>query len=202
MYITVHRTEDNSPSIIVVMSRKRKVTELGLSIINTSAESLRPKDVKSYYLMKSEPDEFSIDALCTLPNCTSGWEGVRNYQARNNLSLMKVGDLAFFYHSNAKSETGIVGIVQIVREAYIDRTATDSSHKYFDSRASKNNTWVSVDVKLVEKFSRPLLVPDLKKESARSDSTLSNMQLIKNTRLSVQKVSPEEWQCVLDMIKS
>jgi len=144
--------------------------------------------------MKSEPDVFSLTDLENSPLQTSLWDGVRNYQARNILNSMRVGDQAFFYHSNAKKETGIVGIVEITRSGYPDPTASDPASKYFDekTRDGGDNKWISVDVTLRKKFTRPVHLPTLKACAA-----LTEMQLFKQSRLSVSAVTETEWETVL-----
>ena len=113
---------------------------------------------RKYWLMKSEPNVYSIDQL--RKEGTSCWEGVRNYQARNFMrDDMKEGDLVFFYHSNAKP-TGIVGLAQVVKEAYPDHFAWDKNSKYFDEKSSPDNPrWFMVDVGFVEKWKEPITLP-------------------------------------------
>lgn len=147
------------------------------------------------FLMKSEPDVFSIDDLITSKDSTNIWDGVRNYQARNIIREMNVGDLAFFYHSNAKQETGIYGIVEITRSNYPDPTAVDPSHKYYDPKCKVDNKWSSVDVRIKEKFSKPILLSELKKESR-----LTAMELFRNGRLSVQHIRPEEAEVIAGFV--
>lgn len=151
---------------------------------------------KRYWLMKSEPDEFGIDDLASRENQTTYWEGVRNYQARNFMrDEMKVGDKVFFYHSNAKP-LAIVGIMEVASEAYPDPSQFDPNSKYFDEKATEEKPrWFLVDVKLVEKFDKPVLRDDVKKEE-----TLSDMMLIaKGSRLSIQPVTEYQWEKVLEM---
>ena len=129
----------------------------------------------SYWLMKSEPDVFSVDDLRR--KGVAGWDGVRNYQARNNLRAMRKGDLAFFYHSNA-APPAIVGLMEIVKEAYPDPTANRPG-------------WDQVDVRFVKAFSQPLSLADIK-----SNPALKDMVLVKNSRLSVQPVTAAEWKTI------
>jgi len=149
-----------------------------------------------YWLFKSEPVAFSIDDLAKSPRQTTCWEGVRNYQARNFLRSMKVGDLGFFYHSNA-DPPAIVGIIKIVKAAYPDNFAFDSRSQYFDPRSAPDSPrWFLVDVRLVRKFSQALPL-----EQLRSIKGLEKMEVLrKGSRLSVQPVRPEEWQRVLQLI--
>lgn len=127
----------------------------------------------AYWLMKSEPDVFSVDDLRI--KGVAGWDGVRNYQARNNLRAMKRGDLAFFYHSRA-TPPAIAGVMEIVRESYPDPTAAQPA-------------WLQVDVRFVSAFPVPLTLPEIK-----TIPGLESMVLLNNTRLSVQPIRPEEWQ--------
>jgi predicted RNA-binding protein with PUA-like domain len=152
------------------------------------------KEEKNYWLMKSEPDVFSIDDLEKAPGQTTHWDGVRNYQARNSMrDTMKVGDRLFFYHSNAEP-SGIAGIAEIVKAGYPDFTAFDKKDVHFDPKSDKANpTWYMVDVKFVESFARILSLEDL-----RGIAALKNMVLLqKGSRLSVQPVTLSEWQAVI-----
>ena len=149
----------------------------------------------SYWLMKSEPESFSIDRLARAPRKTTCWDGVRNYQARNMLrDEMKRGDLAFFYHSNCELP-GVVGIVEIVREGYPDHTAFDPEDHHFDPQSDPQNPrWFMVDVKLVRKFSRVVSLRELKEHA---DNELSGFRLLaKGNRLSVMPVSATHWKFV------
>lgn len=146
----------------------------------------------NHWLIKSEPDVFSIHDLARARGRTTGWEGVRNYQARNLLRSMKKGDLAIFYHSNA-APPAAVGIVTVVREAYPDASAWDSKSGYHDPKAGPDNpVWSMVDVKLVEVFPRPLPLDTL-----RGVPALAHMELLRRgSRLSVQPVTAAEFRAV------
>lgn len=149
-----------------------------------------------YWLMKSEPDTFSIDDLASQPKKTDHWDGIRNYQARNFMrDDMSKGDLAFFYHSNCE-EPGIVGIMEIVRTAYPDHTAFDPESKYFDPKSDPDNPrWLMVDVRYRRKLRRPVSLATLK-----ADPELSEMRVCqKGSRLSIMPVSADEWNAVLAM---
>ncbi len=135
--------------------------------------------VRRYWLIKSEIDKYSWDQLCT--DKSTFWDGIRNYQARNNLRLMRKEDLAFFYHSNVGKE--IVGIAKVIKESYQDPT-TD------------NPNWVVVDVTAVKSLPQPVTLAQVKE-----NSKLSEMQLVKNSRLSVQIVQPAEWDEIIKMSK-
>lgn len=144
-----------------------------------------------YWLMKSEPSTFGINDLARAKNRTTGWDGVRNYQARNFLREMKQGDLAFFYHSSCP-EPGIVGIVSIVREAYPDRTAFDPKDDHYDPKSDpKNPRWYAVDVKLEQKFDEVVTLEALR---AHETGKLKGMVLLRRgNRLSVTPVTKAEW---------
>ena len=129
-----------------------------------------------YWLLKSEPDVFSWDDLVARGDKGEPWSGVRNYQARNNMRAMKVGDLGFFYHSNTGKE--IVGILEIIASAHAD--STDDTGK-----------WECVDVKAVAPFTRPVSIEDVK-----ANAKLAKMVLVVNSRLSVQPVTLDEWNDV------
>lgn len=113
-----------------------------------------------YWILKSEPDEFSIEDL--EKQQTGRWDGVRNYQARNYIRDMNPNDIAFFYHSSCK-EPGIVGAMTISSAAYPDPTAVDKKSKYFDNRIKDdNNPWASVDVEFLHRYENPLYLPQIK----------------------------------------
>ncbi|MEM1406018.1 MAG: EVE domain-containing protein [Bacteroidota bacterium] len=131
----------------------------------------------NYWLMKSEPGAYSWDDL--VRDKRTFWDGVRNYQARNNMKDMKVGDLALYYHS--VNEKCAVGIAKIVREFYPDSTTDDER-------------WVMVDIEPVEKFKKPVTLAEVK-----ADERLSQMVLVNNSRLSVQPVKKEEFDIIVGM---
>jgi predicted RNA-binding protein with PUA-like domain len=145
-----------------------------------------------YWLMKSEPSEFSIDDLVRAPAQTTPWVGVRNYQARNYMrDGMHFGDRAFFYHSSC-AEPGIVGIVEISRLAYPDATQFDRKSPYYDAKSTHDNPrWVHVDVKLVKKTALVTL-PMLRATPGLEDMVV----LRKGNRLSITPVTPAEWKIV------
>jgi predicted RNA-binding protein with PUA-like domain len=148
----------------------------------------------NYWLMKSEPDAFSIDDLQAMPKKTEHWDGVRNYQARNMMrDQMKKGDLIFFYHSNCKVP-GIVGIAEVVKEGYPDHTAFDPEGKYYDPKSDKENPrWYMVDVKFKRKLKRVISLEELK-----GLPQLEGMPLVrKGNRLSVMPVAEEHWKAIL-----
>ncbi|NOV29631.1 EVE domain-containing protein [Methylomonas sp. ZR1] len=150
----------------------------------------------NYWLMKSEPDTFGIDDLFNRPGQTEHWDGVRNYQARNMMrDDMKIGDQVFFYHSNC-DEPGIVGIMQVVREAYPDFTAFDPDDKHFDPKSNPDKpTWYMVDVKFVRKLSRNISLRELKLKTELADLAL----LRRGNRLSIMPVNAEQWAFILSL---
>ncbi len=146
-----------------------------------------------YWLMKSEPEVYSIDDLAAEPNQTDYWDGIRNYQVRNFFrDEFSIDDKAFFYHSRCKIP-GIVGTMRIVGEAYPDPTAFDPSEHYYDPKSDPDNPrWLMVNVQLEQKFPRIVALSDL-----RAEPTLSGMRVLqRGNRLSVTPVSPEEWQII------
>lgn len=151
----------------------------------------------NYWLMKSEPETFSIDALKKSPKSTHCWDGIRNYQARNFMrDAMQIGDLAFFYHSNCKVP-GIVGVMEIVSDIYPDYTAFDPESKYYDPKTTKANPrWLMRDVRFVEKFAEIISITQL-----RSNPHLENMLILRpGNRLSITPVTKKEWTAVLKML--
>lgn len=144
---------------------------------------------QQYWLMKSEPDVYSIEHLESAG--TDIWDGIRNYQARNFIRTMKVDDVAFFYHSNC-AEPGIYGEMKVSSQPYPDPTALDKKSKYFFAKATKeNNPWTSVDVDFVQKFEAPLLLSRLK------DMPLGDCPLTaKGNRLSVMPITPKQYQLI------
>ena len=150
----------------------------------------------NYWLLKSEPDTFSIDALVKAPKQTTAWDGVRNYQARNMLrDSMKKGDLAFFYHSSC-DVPGIAGIASIVREGYPDKTALDPQHHHYDADSDADAPrWFVVDVKLVRKLERIITLDELRQHAPKA---LKDFILLRRgNRLSVMPVAKKDWDFVL-----
>lgn len=131
----------------------------------------------NYWLVKSEPSVYSFEQL--QKEKRTYWDGVRNYAARNNLRKMKKGDEVMYYHSN--EGLAVVGIAKVVKESYQDPT-TD------------NENWVVVDLKPVKKLKRPVTLAEIKNEKK-----LAEMELVKNSRLSVQKVTAQQWNKILEM---
>jgi predicted RNA-binding protein with PUA-like domain len=146
-----------------------------------------------YWLFKTEPSAYSFEQLCK--DGTTPWTGVRNFQARNNMMEMKLGDLGLFYHSSI-AEPAAVGICKVVRTAYPDFTQFERSSEYFDGRAKPENPlWYMVDVAYVEEFGHPVTLA-----SMRAEPRLVGMALLRRgQRLSVQPVMPHEWKIVLEL---
>lgn len=133
----------------------------------------------AYWLFKSEPDVWSWEQQVARGDAGEEWNGVRNYQARNNMRAMKVGDLGFFYHSNKGKE--IVGIVEVCAPAHPDSTTDDPR-------------WECVDIRAVRPLPRPVSLDEIK-----ADPRLSDMVLVRNSRLSVQPVTKEEWKIICEL---
>ena len=134
-----------------------------------------------YWLLKSEPDVWSLDQQIKTGNRGTIWDGVRNYQAANNLKKMKNGDLCFFYHSNIGKE--IVGVVKVIKEAFIDPT-------------DKQKKFVAVKIKFIEKLLSPVTLENIKKNKG-----LRDLALIKQSRLSVMPIDTKSWKIILKMGK-
>ena len=135
----------------------------------------------NYWLMKSEPDVWSIDQQKKAGTKGASWDGVRNYQAAKNLKKMKKGDQCFFYHSNIGKE--IVGIVEIIKEAYVDKT-------------DKSRRFVAVTVKFIKKLNQPVSLEIIKK-----NKQLSHLSLIRQSRLSVMPIDSKSWKILNKMSK-
>ncbi len=134
-----------------------------------------------YWLLKSEPDVWSINQQKKAGKKGAQWDGVRNYQARNNLKKMKTGDLCFFYHSNIGKQ--IVGVVKVIKEAFADKT-------------DKKGRFVAVQVRFMEEFNRPITLEKIKKNKA-----ISHLPLIKQSRLSVMPIDYKSWKIICKMGK-
>ena len=134
-----------------------------------------------YWLLKSEPDVWSISQQKKAGSKGATWDGVRNYQARNNLKKMKIGDLSFFYHSNIGKE--IVGIVEVIKEHYLDKT-------------DQSGQFVAVTVKFLKKLDKPVSLEEIKK-----NKQLSHLSLIKQSRLSVMPIDSKSWKILNKMGK-
>ncbi|MGD8346333.1 MAG: EVE domain-containing protein [Lysobacterales bacterium] len=150
-----------------------------------------------YWLVKNEPENFSIDDLEAAPNGTTHWDGVRNYQARNFIrDQMSVGDQVFYYHSNCKPP-GIVGICEVCSEPYPDHTALDPSAGYYDPKHTEDNPrWFMVDMKFKRKTKRMITLDDIRQHEDR----LEGFALIRRgNRLSVMPVEKRHWDLILSL---
>jgi predicted RNA-binding protein with PUA-like domain len=150
----------------------------------------------NYWLMKSEPEECSVDDALAAPKATVAWVGVRNYQARNFMrDGMRVGDGVLFYHSSC-AEPGIVGIARVASTAYPDPTQFDAKSPYFDAKSKQGEPrWLLVDVQVVRK-TRNLALPELRADAALEDLVV----LRKGNRLSITPVEPHQWRRILKLL--
>jgi predicted RNA-binding protein with PUA-like domain len=147
---------------------------------------------KQYWLMKSEPDVYSIDDLAR--DGSTSWEGVRNFKARNNMRAMKVGDEVLFYHSSA-NPPGVAGVARVRREAYPDQHQFDRRSKYFDAKSDPDDPrWSMVDIEFVAKAEEVVGLPEIK-----ADPALADMELVRYGRLSVQAARKDEFERVKKM---
>lgn len=148
----------------------------------------------NYWLMKSEPDVYSIDDLCR--DGREMWDSIRNYQARNMMrDDMQIGDQVFFYHSNCK-EPGIAGIAEVCSEPYPDPTQFDKKSKYYDPKSSREEPrWVLVDVKFVRKLERPISLAEIKSHPELEDMILTR----RGNRLSIMPVDEKHWKFILSL---
>jgi predicted RNA-binding protein with PUA-like domain len=153
-----------------------------------------------YWLMKSEPDVFGVDHLASAPKQTTSWEGVRNYQARNMLrDDMKVGDLAFFYHSSCP-EPGVAGVMEVVRAGYPDASAWNRRSPYYDPKSPENKPlWYTVDVHL-QKRAREILPLAVLREHAEDE--LDGLLLLRRgNRLSITPVDAAHWKFIQSLMR-
>ena len=174
-----------------------------------ATDSTKPSP-PTIWLIKSEPEtrmekgvdvKFSLDDLKAEPDSTAHWDGVRNYQARNHMMAMKKGQTAFFYHSNCKPP-GIVGLVEVAREHYVDHTQFDPKDPHFDAKSKKEEPrWRMVDVKYVRHLKRYIPLPELKtihlKHKGAGKGALRGLSLFTSARLSVQPITQEEFDFIL-----
>jgi len=151
---------------------------------------------RRYWLMKSETDVYPLAQL--RKDGSAEWTGVRNYEARNLMrDQMKVGAGVLFYHSNA-GPSAVVGLAEVCSAPHPDPTQFDAKSEYFDPKSTKDEPrWILVDIKFIEEFKRPVTLPDIKKTKG-----LENMGLIKRGRLSVQPVTPAEWDIIVKLSRA
>ena len=145
--------------------------------------------------MKSEPTAFSFGDLVNSKNSTNHWDGVRNYQARNFMREMRVGDKVLFYHSNC-DPPAVVGLAEVVREAYPDRTQFDPKNIHYDPQATPEKPiWDMVDLRAIRQLRKPVPLDTLRKSKG-----LGKMPLLRRAnRLSVMPVTPQEWEIILKL---
>ncbi|KAK2809242.1 hypothetical protein FQN50_004078 [Emmonsiellopsis sp. PD_5] len=206
------KTKNNAPAPITqdtkTPSAKPKPEK---NIPKTTAEAQAEAETssgKSYWLMKAEPEsrfekgvdvKFSIDDLREAKE-PEPWDGVRNAAARNNMRAMKKGDLAFFYHSNCKVP-GIAGVMEIVQEHSIDESAFDPAHPYYDEKSKRDNPkWEVVHVEFRRKFKELVTLADLK-SFGKPGGPLENMQMMRQSRLSVSAVGEKEWEFIMGLVE-
>jgi predicted RNA-binding protein with PUA-like domain len=167
-----------------------------MDVLNCAAQALdKTKNTPmAYWLMKSEPDVYSIDDLAR--DGREMWDSIRNYQARNMMrDDMRIGDEIFFYHSNCK-EPGIVGIMKVASEPYPDPIQFDKKSRYFDEKSSKENPrWILVDVEFVRKLSRNITLTEIKAEKSLEDMILAR----RGNRLSIMPVEKKHWNKILKL---
>ncbi|KAI1139439.1 DUF55-domain-containing protein [Hypoxylon sp. FL0543] len=209
---SVSKKEANSESSIGPPKSKKKAKAKTAARPNTASESQANEAAgssgKAYWLMKAEPEsrfengvdvKFSIDDLASRTE-PEPWDGIRNYVARNNLRAMKKGDIAFFYHSNCK-DPGIVGTMEIVQEHSPDLSAHDPKAPYYDSSSKLDNPkWSVVHVKFLTKFNKQIGLKELR-EMGQPGKPLENMQMLRQSRLSVSRVSPAEFQYIMGVVR-
>ncbi|KAH1175565.1 hypothetical protein KIL84_008439 [Mauremys mutica] len=212
---TKSKTQEEEESMMPA-AKERNSKPVGSGTGKATKEAACPskqgsKQAYSHWLMKSEPEsrfekgvdvKFGIEDLKAQPNQTACWDGVRNYQARNFMRDMKVGQEAFFYHSNCK-EPGIAGIIKIVKEAYPDYTQFDKKDPHYDSSSTKEKPkWSMVDVQFVRMTKRFIPLSELKAQHQAhraSGGPLKDMTLFTRQRLSVQPLTDEEFEFVLSL---
>jgi len=223
-----HRIQVVTSNRLRMGAKKRKTAAVTTATGGSKAESeAEPKSKKAktsgsdstssdsgaitHWLMKSEPEsrlengidmKFGLEDLKAEPDQTACWDGVRNYVARNNMMAMKVGQKAFFYHSNCKPP-GIAGVVEIVKESYVDRTQFDKKDPHYDPKSKKEKPkWFMVDVKYVRDTKRYIPLHELKEKHLEHKSNkgpLANLALFTKARLSVQGLTTEEFNYILEL---
>jgi predicted RNA-binding protein with PUA-like domain len=148
-----------------------------------------------YWFVKSEPEVFSFDDLLAAPEGITSWDGVRNYQARNFMRKMKVGDEVLFHHSSSKPPA-VVGVAEVVKESYPDETQFDPESLYYDAKATPDKPrWLALDVRAGRKLTRPVTLQEIKNEPSLRDSRLVQ----RGNRLSVMPLTEEEFRRILEM---
>ena len=169
---------------------------------------------RNYWIMKSEPNvrmvkgmdvSYSLSQLMGEPGQMTIWDGVRNHEAKMNILSMKVGDIAFFYHSSCK-DPGFVGLVTIIRSSYPDPSQFEPTHPFFDPKSSTDDPrWFSVDVKFVRRLQRPITLSELRsyqREHSATNGPLKDLSVIRRQRLSVLPMSKTEYDFVIQTLES
>ncbi|KAI1893501.1 hypothetical protein AGOR_G00124370 [Albula goreensis] len=201
--------QDSTEEVTKVKRKTSNPKDSGKKSTDVVAQA--EKSIFCHWLMKSEPEsrfengidvKFGIEDLKALPNQTGCWDGVRNYQARNFMKDMKVGQQAFFYHSNCK-EPGIAGLMKIVKEAYVDHTQFDKKDAHYDASSKMENPkWFMVDVQFERMMRRYIPLSELKKlhqQHKAKGGALKDMALFTRARLSVQPLTSEEFEFVMSL---
>lgn len=187
-----------SAAVIRTMSKRNR----NIEATSTASEELDNNTAKQYFLLKSEPSDYSISDLER--DREEEWDGIRNYQARNYLRTMKVGDRAFFYHSKASTPalTGIVGTCRIAREAQPDMTALDPNSEYYDVKCTQQECkWDSVLVEHEQTFPVVLSLKEIKEIASKEpEGVIARLALLKQSRLSVVPLDLEQWNEVIRLI--
>ncbi|KAJ3181918.1 hypothetical protein HDU85_003435 [Gaertneriomyces sp. JEL0708] len=191
----------NKASLLNTADTESSSSSAPISVTSTSSPAADKSKAVSYFLLKSEPIpryengyniSFSIENLESLYPKSEPWTGIRNYEARNILQSMKLGDLCFFYHSNC-GKPGVVGLCEVVGEPSVDDTQFQEGNPYYDPKSTTDKPkWFKVDVQFVRNLRRPIGLKEL-----QGYHELSDMQLIKRGRLSVQRVTKEQWDFIL-----
>ncbi len=194
---------------VIMASRKRTYSnilnnnEQGSSCQEAEATTKRNNNSIKYFLLKSEPDEYSITNLKN--DKTEEWDGIRNYQARNFLRAMQVGDRAFFYHSKTKL-AGIVGTCRIARVAQPDASACDPKSDYYDPKCTTtpdSNKWSSVLIEYEQTFPVVLTLKEIKNAAENyPEGLIAKLPLLKQSRLSVVPLTREQWNELMKMIET
>lgn len=215
------KAEKEPPTDETTSSRTKKPTRKALSSKiaelndseNNERETTKENETPRFWLMKSEPEsrienghemKFGLDDLKASEDQTTHWDGVRNYEARNHMRSMRVGQQAFFYHSNCKNP-GLVATMRVCKEAYVDHTQFDANDAHFDPKSDKNNPkWFMVDVKYERDLKRFIPLSELKHyymehKKDGQKGPLANLSLFTRSRLSVQSISQKEWDFIIEL---
>ena len=190
--------------VLTTMAKRSAAVVAASSSSSISSAGITAPRPCNYFLLKSEPKEFSIQALSDSPGQTSCWSGVRNHAAKNIMMSAKKNDVFLFYHSSDGKRTGIYGTGTICGEAYPDPAQFDASSPYYDRKmlgTSPERQWRAFDVKLESIFAKPMLLLELKSLKDAGNDILAGMALFKFSRLSVQSVSAAEFAQVMRLVE-